>query len=184
MRWAVLKRAVFGSIEEGNLSKTVKLIEEHPNALHASNRPSGETLIHVAAQYNRIDILECLVKKGLSVDHTLAHDEVRCITPLFYAASSKAREAAIWLLNQGADVNAVYSHATPLICAAMGGDLELVKMFIERGAKLDLSYELGEGKDMIVINAVKGAQMYGHEEIADYLYRQGATDPIDQYTAE
>ncbi|MCM3539104.1 suppressor of fused domain protein [Priestia endophytica] len=188
MRWAVLKRAVFSSIKEGNLSETVKLIEEHPKALHASNRPSGETLIHVAAQYNRVDILEYLVKKGLPVDETLAHDEVRCITPLSYAASSQAYEAATWLLDQGADVNAgedaEYSHATALIAAAGRGDLKMVKLLMDRGANVNATYELGEGRDTMVVNAVKRAQMGGHTEVAEYLYNQGVSDPIDPYEKE
>lgn len=185
MRWAVLKQAVFGSVREGNLNELIRLIEEYPKALHASNRPSGETLIHVAAQYNHIDILEFLVEKGLPVDHTLAHDEVRCITPLSYAASSRTYKAAIWLLEQGADVNAgenaTYSHATALIAAAGRGDLKMVKLLIDAGANLHASYELGEGKDMMVVNAVKRAQMGGHREVADYLYSQGMTDSVSLF---
>ncbi|MCY8232250.1 suppressor of fused domain protein [Priestia endophytica] len=188
MRWAVLKRAVFGSVREGNLNEVIRLIEEYPKALHASNHPSGETLIHVAAQYNHIDILEYLVEKGLPLDCTLNHEGLIWETPLHYAAMSRAYEVVNWLLDQGADINAghksKYSQSTPLIKAAAWGDLEMVKLFVDRGANIHASYEIGEGKDTMVVNAVKKAQMEGYPEIADYLYKQGATDPIDPYEEE
>lgn len=188
MRWGELKRILFYNTQKGRIDEVISLIEEHPEALQATKRPSGETLMHIAAQYNHVNILEYLAEKGLQIDCTLAHDEVRCITPLQYAATNKAYEAAMWLLNQGADVNAgvdaEYSHATALITAAGWGDLEMVKMLIDKGANLHVSYELGEGRDAIVVNAVKRAQMEGHTEVANYLYNQGATDPSDPYKEE
>ncbi|MGF9856573.1 suppressor of fused domain protein [Priestia endophytica] len=187
MRWAPIKRKLFSSIEYGDYNQVVSLIEEHPKALHATEH-TGETLMHMAAKYNHIHLLEYFKEQGYEVDcNFTGRDENRPITPLQYAAAGASFEAAQWLLEHGADVNgrrSVHPITPPLVRAVQKGHLGLVQLLVEHGARLNDSYELGEGKDKTVINAVKMAQMKGYTEILDYLYKQGATEPVDPYEEE
>ncbi|MGG1217946.1 suppressor of fused domain protein [Priestia endophytica] len=187
MRWAQVKRKLFSSIEKGEYTEVISLIEEYPKALRAS-RHTGETPMHVAARCNHVELLQYFIENGYIVDcNFVGLEDDSPITPLQHAAAGGALEAAEWLIENGADVDGggIPGEVTPpLIWAVQKGHLGLVKLLIEKGASLDASYELGEGKDTMVINAVKMAQMKGHSEILEYLYSQGATDPIDTYKEE
>lgn len=187
MRWAPIKRKLFSSIEKGDYNEVVAIIEEHDRALHASES-SGETLMHMAARHNQVELLEYFMKQGYEVDcNFVGRSDERPITPLRYAASGGALGAAQWLLEHGANVDGgKRSHpiTTPLVAAVQKGCLELVQLLVDNGADLDASYELGEGKDTMIVNAVKMAQMKNHSDILSYLYSKGASDPVDPYEEE
>ncbi|MGQ3376813.1 suppressor of fused domain protein [Priestia endophytica] len=187
MRWVQVKDSLFSSIEKGEYDQVMSLIEDYPKALHATGY-RGETLMHMAAKHNCIDLLDYFLKQGYEVDCSLAkRDPNRPITPLQFAAEGGALEAAKWLLDHGADVNGgsgSVSITTPLVRAVQWGHLDMVKLLVKHGADLNASYELGEGKDKMIINPVKMAQMEDRSEILAYLYSQGATDPIDTYKEE
>ncbi|MQR86200.1 suppressor of fused domain protein [Bacillus megaterium] len=88
-------------------------------------------------------------------------------------------QAAQWLINQGANVNAgedLHIHATALVKAVQQGHFKMVKLLAESGANIAAWYTLGEGQETTTINAVKMAQMKGHNEILDYLYSKGENE--------
>lgn len=73
-----------------------------------------------------------------------AHDE-KGITPLAWAALAGQTEAAKWLLEKGADVNAKNRDGnTPLHSAAFIGELEVVKLLLEHEANVNVRSQRGE----------------------------------------
>lgn len=66
--------------------------------------------------------------------------------PLFFAATYGRTEIAIFLIEKGADVNAIgkYSDGSqcdPIIVAAIqSGSFDIVKSLVEHGAKLEYSF--------------------------------------------
>lgn len=86
----------------------------------------------------RIEIMEVLVEAGMSVD-TLTADGYR--TPLDTAAGAGQYQACEWLLDRGADINHGFgTSATPLFAAIFTKSLELVELFVRRGARLDATF--------------------------------------------
>jgi ankyrin repeat protein len=71
-------------------------------------------------------------------------------------------------LDQGADPNATYS-TSPLIVAAAGGNAEMVRLLLQRGADPNLDSEQGSP-------VLFRAAQYGHSEVVSLLLEAGA-DP-------
>jgi ankyrin repeat protein len=71
-------------------------------------------------------------------------------------------------LQKGIDVNALDPYGrTPLMCAA--GDLRIATYLVERGADVNARNDEGETPLMY-------ADERGHQDVADYLVKKGATD--------
>lgn len=144
--------------------------------------------MHMAARCNQVELLEYFTKQGYEIDcNFVGMNADEPITPLQYAAAGGSFEASKWLIEHGAHIDGGGISGrvtTPLIWAVQKGNLDLVKLFVEHGAFLNASYELGEGKDTMIVNAVKMAQMKDHSDILSYLYSKGATDPVDSYEEE
>jgi ankyrin repeat protein len=77
----------------------VKLIESTPEAINEKYEGFGETLLHYAARYGRIDIVEYLISKGADPNAT---DGARN-TPLHDAVGSGNIQIIKLLLDSGAD---------------------------------------------------------------------------------
>ncbi|MFE4201751.1 suppressor of fused domain protein [Aneurinibacillus aneurinilyticus] len=176
MSWSKVKRETFSAIERDDYNSVLKMIEEYPEVLTAYNI-RGESLLHVAAQGENIELLKFLVQKGLDVNIRRKNDEERCVTPLHNAAEHGSIKTARWLLECGANIDAGYGlHATPLIEAAMEGKLDMVKLLHASGADINAFYYIGEDESMIRMNALRAAEMEGHKEVAEFLRHHGAVD--------
>lgn len=80
------------------------------------------------------------------------------------AAGSGHIHVVEWFLDQGAEINFEVDgkpHCNALICAAMDGRLEVVKLLINRGANPQ-----AESDGM---TALAYAKAYGHEDVASFL---------------
>jgi ankyrin repeat protein len=80
------------------------------------------------------------------------------------------------LLDVGADPNrygpeGVHAHSTPLHQAAWGGRLDVVRLLVERGARLDLRDRLYDGTPL------DWAEHGQRTAIAEYLRGRGSTEP-------
>ncbi|QDZ80139.1 suppressor of fused domain protein [Priestia megaterium] len=76
-------------------------------------------------------------------------------------------------MNAGEDL---HIHATALVKAVQQGHFKMVKLLAESGANIAAWYTLGEGQETTTINAVKMAQMKGHNEILAYLYSKSENE--------
>uniref|UniRef100_UPI0037E81A57 myotrophin n=1 Tax=Semicossyphus pulcher TaxID=241346 RepID=UPI0037E81A57 len=59
--------------------------------------------------------------------------------PLHYAADFNQKEVVLFLISKGAHVDAIDKHGyTPLICACYEGNVDCVKILLEKGANKEL----------------------------------------------
>jgi hypothetical protein len=128
--------------------------------------------VHEAARYNNVGALKVFLDAGVPVDcdaRGFAHTP-----PLTYAIWNRAYEAAAFLLDAGTAIN---DESRPLIAAVYEGDLKMVKMLLERGADIHITFR---GDDKVQYNALKMAVIHEHHEVADYLRSQGAVMPEEE----
>jgi ankyrin repeat protein len=92
---------------------------------------SGQTPLHLAADWQMSEFVSLLIDRGAEVD---ARDMGRT-TPLLYAASGSDPNLVRLLLDHGADVNAHdVDGDTPLHNAARGGHAEVLRLLLVHGA--------------------------------------------------
>jgi ankyrin repeat protein len=123
-----------------------------------------------ACKSNRVSVLERLVRAGARLDA----DPYRG-TPLIWAAARNRAEAAVWLLDHGANVNQKGTFGglmhgqgiTALHIAAQCGHMPMVKLLVECGADRSLQDDLYHG------TAEGGAEYFGQIEVRDYLRSLG-----------
>jgi len=111
-------------------------------------------------------IVKMLIKAGAVVNVTGMQ-----LTPLMVASGNGYEEVARVLINNGADVNAKWTHRqiTPLIMAATEGHKEIVKLLLEKGADVNAKNHYGT-------TALKAASDIGHTDIVKMLKEAGAKE--------
>lgn len=102
---------------------------------HRARRRGGQTALHRAAFYGRVDTAELLIEYGADVN---AKDRQFGSTPAHTAAAKGALEVLKVLLDGGADPNAGSDFGQPLHLAAWYGHLRTVAMLVSRGADIDV----------------------------------------------
>ena len=115
----------------------------------ADGRDDLDQAMRAAAEKGRCDMIRLLLDHGVEAD---ARSVGWARTALFAAANPMTSDgqeqpgychtdAAIMLLDAGADVNhSDIDGYTPLIDAALGGHLQMLRLLLRRGAKLDASF--------------------------------------------
>ncbi len=99
---------------------------------------ASQTPLHVAVEYNKVDIAELLISNGANVN---AMTKPNFDTPLHLA---KGVEMAHILIDAGASLTSQNAWLqTPLHCACKGGDAELVQRMVSSGAYLDAKDQQG-----------------------------------------
>src|SRR5882672_9019828 len=142
--------------------------------------------IHAAAVLGEMEAVDALIRRGARIDLPVAAGLGRLddFRRLFTMSSSDDRHLALalaaqsghveivrMLLDAGEDPNRYnpvggHSHSTPLHQAALAGHDELVRLFVERGARLDMKDILWRG------TPADWATHEGHTELATYLRAQ------------
>lgn len=165
----------------------IPLIEELIN-FGASLEPTGEGLwtspIVTALVFGFVDAAEALVRRGARIDSLAAAAGLGrqgMVTEMLPAASAGDRHRGLALaaqlgrfeitralLDAGEDPNrfnpaGMHAHATPLHHAALGGHDAVVRLLVERGARLDIEDTLFHG------TPADWAQHGGHPAIAAFL---------------
>lgn len=101
-----------------------------------------------------------LVKATEWDDATLLHD----------AVGQNHQEMAAYLLDEGADVNAVTAEGiTPLHMAAQNGNIGIIKLLLDRGAKIDAIDSKGW-------TPLDRAMKWGHADAAEFLRQHGGRE--------
>lgn len=124
------------------------------------NDEEGRTPLMFAAFNGHHEIVALLLEKGAFVD---MHDSFNR-TALLYAATGPFPETVELLLKHDADPNVVDNdeHFTPLMHAAAEGNIQVVRILLEHGARKDLTDIDGD-------NALSFAQENGHDKIVAIL---------------
>lgn len=151
--------ALYGAIVRGNLDVIQDLIAKDRSLLRRFR--VAKSWLHWAAQVGTIEMMEFFVNAGIPVDE-LTEDGTD--SPLDIAAGKGKLDACRWLIDHGADVNhGLGAATTPLFSAIYGRSLDVVKLFVEKGADLNAVF----GKQ--AIDAIQYAEQYGTPEIVEFL---------------
>jgi ankyrin repeat protein len=111
------------------------------------------------------------VQKAVELDHSLIKaTEWENKTLLHDAIEQSCQDEAVYLLNQGANINAKTKEGmTPLHIAAQNGDLNLINLLINRGA--DINAVDGSGW-----TPLDRATKWEHSDAADLLKQHGGQE--------
>ncbi len=120
----------------------------------------GRTAIMFAGFNGHTEVVKILIDRGAKVD---AFDNSHR-TALLFAATGPFPETVKLLLDNKSNPNVVDNgeHFSPLMHAAAEGNLEIVKILLDYGARMDL-------KDVDGDTAETFARQKGHTALADYL---------------
>ncbi len=144
----------------GDFNRVKELLDAHPEILNA-DASWHETAIEAAAQTANRDVMDFLLARGAPMSICTA------------AALGRIDLVRRMLDEDPALVHATGAHGIPLIYhAALAGDLEIVRLLVERGAQAG-----GEGP----ASALEGAVQRDDSDIAAFLIAHGANVNAKNY---
>ena len=168
----------------------VETLLDYGAAVDEQGTGSWTSPLMTALVFGFLDAAQALVRRGARVQTLAAAaglGRLDTTQQLLGSASPDARHRALalagqlghveivrLLLDRGEDPNrfnpdGFHSHGTPLHHAAVAGHDAVVRLLVERGARLDI-------KDTLWNSAPEGwAEYGGHKEIATYLRARGAS---------
>ena len=168
--------ALIGAAKTGDEAAVRQLISEHPG-LGNLRLPSGESAVMAALYRGHLRVVEALIEVGTEIDVFAAaatgnvsalsiaatnRETVKAYafdgwTPLHLSAFFGQLEAAMLLLEAGADLHAKSRNSlrnTPLHAAVAGKHSQIALLFVERGA--DASAADAGGYTALTIAAENG----------------------------
>ncbi len=117
-----------------NLEKAVEPLIAFGENVHAKN-DIGQNALHVAAIMGHARACASLVRAGLSIEEKCKSEK----TALHYACEDVKFDVVMALTELGADIHARGDEgASPLHCAAYGGDINIVNWLLLHGADPDV----------------------------------------------
>ena len=127
----------------------------------------------LAASAGDVPVLEVLRAHGANVDQAWATDGA---TSLYAILNwSRTPEGVVWLLEHGADPNAVFAEngETPLHVVARAWDVPLAEAMVARGA--DIERKRADGRTPYAV-----AELNGNRAVADWLRAHGASPDLPE----
>ena len=164
---------VADAARDGDLMRVRALIAQRANV----NAPQGDgmTALHWAAFNDDHAIADLLLAAGARMT---PRTRVGAITPLWLAASNGSAEMIRRLITVDTDVNIpTATGATPLMAAAMSGNVEAIDLLVRRGAWVN-ARETENGQTALMFAAWKN-----RPEAIRALVRRGALTGLMSYVA-
>ncbi len=118
-----------------------------------------------AAAYGAIKVISYLIDK-LHYDANTVYENYT--TPLMWACQENQYEAAKCLIRYGADVNFTDSYTNILDQTSANGYLDIVKLLLDNGAKIELETDIGK------ISSLHSACAWNQIEVSKELLMRGA----------
>ena len=155
---------IFEAAALGRLDRLKEIIHDggvRDPSLVNSDSTDGFTALHLACFFAQPEAARLLIEAGAAVD-AVAANPTR-VMPLHSAASARNLEAAQFLLEHGAPVNARQQAGwVPIHAAAQNGDRRMVELLLQYHADPKLTNDDGKTAAMV-------AREKGHEQIAALL---------------
>ena len=138
-------------------TEVIYLLMDTPGIdIDAANR-KGENALMMAAIFGLMPEVKYLVENKAAIFNQPGW------TPLHYAATTGQTEIVAYLIEQGAQVNALSeSNTTPLMMAVRSGNIETVSVLLKNGADLQIVNNQG-------FTAIDVADLFGRGEISEGL---------------
>jgi ankyrin repeat protein len=149
------------AVAEGH-PDTATLLLRHGASVNVADG-YGMTPLIVAAWKGYTDLIQLLIEAGADLNETGWHS----MTALAYAAKGGYVDIAVRLIDRGADLDR--GNWPPVMQAAGGGDIRMLRLLLDRGADVNAQAESG-GTALIT------AAGEGFTEIVSVLLKRGA-DP-------
>jgi ankyrin repeat protein len=160
---------IFAAAGKGNLELVKLLLKHNANPSAFSSQHAGCCGLHIAAEKNYVDVVECLLEAGVDVN---IRSEKQKLTPLISAACCGSLEGVKALIKAGADINAQSSTGnTALMLAIDRGKIDVAITLIQSGADLEIKGQKGW---TALHNAASGGDK-GYKEVAEALLKAGAS---------
>ena len=153
------KVSLIMAVKSGDKNTVEDILENGAN-INEKDRKGYTALMHAVKNKN-IELIKILAEAGAEIDVVDEFDD----TPLIWATSMKSNEIVKFLLNNGADPDK--GDFTALMWASFHGDLEMLNIFLESGAKINARTE--EGWTSLMWAAEKG-----NTQVIWELLRRGA----------
>ena len=135
-----LLEGIWSSFRRGSIQEVLHDCLMNPEIMHERHEFMSWTPIHLAARFNKGEMVAFLLGKGVNIDVQDAHGQ----TPLALACFHGHFYMARLLLEHGANVNHMdFTGSTPLFQAVFGKKLRLVTLLREWGASASLKDQDG-----------------------------------------
>lgn len=152
------------AIEKDDFEAAKLYIEEKNTTMCSSVLVKGLTPLSYTAYYDRPEITELLIKKGVDINKKSRGGW----TPLAKASEIGNFEVVKLLVENGAKIDKGNNDfETPLLLAIENDNFEVVKFLVENGAKID-------AKNIDGWTPIVKASKYGHFEVVKLLVENGA----------
>lgn len=149
-----------GYISKGQDEKAIELLENNPDFLNEKLDSNKETPLHVATGFDRVSVVEYLLKKKAKQLKTKEKN-----LPIHYIKSVPVLNL---LMKKKAINKEGFHDETPIYTAIQTGNLDLVKKMIDMGAKLDVkTSDFWETPLMVAVQS-------GKADIVELLLNNGA----------
>jgi ankyrin repeat protein len=120
--------------------------------VNAKATDTGETALINAVSNKHTEIVEVLLAAGADLSVKNRFD----FNALTIAVAANNQDLAALLLDHGANVETETSTLTPLMFAASGGNVDMIRFLVKRGAKVN--HGVKEGKQTALLSAIYGAK--------------------------
>lgn len=168
------KKKFIKAVKSGNIEKVKALLDKgaNINPIHEGFHYANAPLIW-AIKNNDFPMVDFLIKSGADVNIKGGYSDVA----LIYALSNKEinRKIVKLLVESGANVNLPNFFAiSPFIGSCLTGHADLVKLFFEHGADIDMNYYgYSDGKYRKNYTPLTAAIESGNIEIVKFLIAKG-----------
>lgn len=157
----VKESCINACLHSGNLTLIRCALKIAPDKINHTNQ-FGKTILHQAAEHNRLDIVEFLLRKYTDTVNISATDDAQ-YEPIHYAAAYGNKALIRCLIHAGKDINTqTTQNLTPLHIAALRGRLDMVHWLVQHGADIHTTTKAAK-------KAIQLAEQNGHYDVARYL---------------
>lgn len=164
------------AVQDNDIDKIDEEIKKNPEVLNYQEKIFGNTLLHLSIYNNSYKGFKELLTLGANPNIA---DSMQCSSPLIIACASfdNTTKYAEELIKHKADVNYIECstgkneqkmYRTPLITASGRNHLDIVKLLIDNGAKVNYNDGSQAG------SALGSAALASNYDIVLYLLQQGA----------